>query len=172
MLFVDVVYLCKLIVFAELYSCMPLPVNDFTAPSNVWNWKLSVSSKRTRTNFVRWHSLKYLASHLTYPLIARVVGTPQMISQPVSSIFLCSLPSSGTWRTPGLSIPWCCLPIASSVCFVFFPLSVPCNTVLAKPVRRKTCPYYFSLRLFTLARCLSGPPVRLPARSWHGFPRW
>ena len=30
----------------------------------------------------------------------------------------------GTWRTPGLSIPWCCLPTSSSVCLVFFPLSL------------------------------------------------
>ena len=54
-----------------------------------------------------------------------------MTSQPVlhfslSSIFLCScspLPS-GTWRTSGLSIPCCCLPTSSSVCLVFFPLSL------------------------------------------------
>ena len=49
---------------------------------------------------------------------------PQMISQPVSTIFPCSLLPSGTWRTQHLSIPWCCLPTSSSVCFVFFPLSL------------------------------------------------
>ena len=47
-----------------------------------------------------------------------------MISQPVSSIFLCSPLPSGTWRTPGLSIPWYCLPTSSSLCLVFFPLSL------------------------------------------------
>ena len=48
-----------------------------------------------------------LSSHFIYPLTTRVVGVPQMISQPVSSIVPRSplaLPS-GTWRTPGLSIP-------------------------------------------------------------------
>ena len=45
-----------------------------------------------------------------------------MISQPVSSIFSCSPLPSGIWRTPGLSIPWCCLPTSSSVRLVFFPL--------------------------------------------------
>ena len=40
-----------------------------------------------------------------YPLTARVVRAPQMISQPGSSIFPCSPLPSGTWRTPGLSIP-------------------------------------------------------------------
>ena len=39
------------------------------------------------------------------PLTARVVGATQMISQPVSSIFLCSPLFSGTCRTSGLSIP-------------------------------------------------------------------
>ena len=65
-----------------------------------------------------------LFSSLIYPLTARVVGAPQMILQPVFSIFPCSPLPSGTWRTPGLSIPRCCLPTSSSVCFVFFPLSL------------------------------------------------
>ena len=61
---------------------------------------------------------------IIYPLTARVVGAPQMISQPVSSIFSCSPLPSWIWRTPGLSIPCCCLPTSSSVCLVFFPLSL------------------------------------------------
>ena len=43
-----------------------------------------------------------------------------MITQPVSSIFPCSPLPSGTWWTPGLPIPRCCLPTSSSVCLVFF----------------------------------------------------
>ena len=39
------------------------------------------------------------------PLTVRVVGVPQMILQPVFSIFPCSPLPSGTWGTPGLSIP-------------------------------------------------------------------
>ena len=39
------------------------------------------------------------------PLTARVVGAPQVILQPVFSIFPCSPLPSGTCRTPGLSIP-------------------------------------------------------------------
>ena len=45
-----------------------------------------------------------------------------MISQPFSSIFLCSSLPSGTWRTSGL--PLCCLSTSSSVYLVFFPLSL------------------------------------------------
>ena len=42
---------------------------------------------------------------IIYLLTAKVFGAPQMISQPVSSIFPCSPLPSGTLRTPGLSIP-------------------------------------------------------------------
>ena len=42
---------------------------------------------------------------IIYPLTARVVEAPQMISQQVFSIFPCSPLPSGTLRTPGLSIP-------------------------------------------------------------------
>ena len=59
---------------------------------------------------------------IIYPLTARVIGAPQIIGQPVSSIFPCSPLPSRTWRTPGLSIPRCCLPTSSSVCLVCFPL--------------------------------------------------
>ena len=62
--------------------------------------------------------------HHINPITARVVGAPQMILQPVFSIFPCSSLPSGTCRTPGLSIPWYCLPTSSSVCLVFFPLSL------------------------------------------------
>ena len=47
---------------------------------------------------------------IIYPLTTRVIGVPQMISQPVFSIFPCSSLPSWTCWTPGLSIPWCCLP--------------------------------------------------------------
>ena len=64
-------------------------------------------------------SVTFIIIIIIYPLTVRVVGAPQMISQPVSSIFPCFSLPSGTWRTPGLSIPWCCLPTSSSVCLVF-----------------------------------------------------
>ena len=73
----------------------------------------------------------FLVSHLpsftfTHLLTPGVVEAPQMTSQPVSSIFLCSPLLSGTLRSPGLSNPWCCLPTSFffflfSVCLVFFP---------------------------------------------------
>ena len=56
-------------------------------------------------NHVQMHisiSLKDIIIIISYPLTARVTGAPQMILQPVSSIFPCSPLLPGTWRTPGL----------------------------------------------------------------------
>ena len=97
---------------------------------------------------------------IIYPLTARVVGAPQMISQPVSSIFPSSPLPSWTCRTPGLSIPWCCLPAFSSVCLVFFPpFTVPSKMVLARSDEWETWPYHCSLRLFTMVRRSSCGPI-------------
>ena len=66
----------------------------------------------------------------TYPLTARVIWASQLTSQPVFSSFLCSPLPSGTWRTPGLSIPWCCLPTSSSVCLVVVSPQSPFHCAL------------------------------------------
>ena len=58
---------------------------------------------------------------LPIPSLQGFLGAPQITSQPVSSIFLCSPLPSGSWQTPGLFIPWCCLPTSFTVCLVFFP---------------------------------------------------
>ena len=84
--------------------------------------------------------------------------------------FIYPLTPSGTWRTPGLSIHWCCLPTSFSVCLVFFPLSL----CLAR---------WFWLDLMngkhvhTNAVCVSFQQldlhvVWLPAGSWHRLPGW
>ena len=53
-------------------------------------------------DFLTYHIVIIIINN---PLTARVVGAPQMILQPVFSIFPCSPLPSGTCRTPGLSIP-------------------------------------------------------------------
>ena len=105
------------------------------------------------------------------PLTARVVGALQMILQPVFSIFPCSPLPSGTCRTQGLSISWCCLPTSSSVCLVFFPFSL-C-------LARWFWPDLMNGRHdHTTAVCVSLRSsgglrvVQLPAGSWHGLPCW
>ena len=108
---------------------------------------------------------------IIYPLTASVVGASQMTLQPVFSIFLCSSLSSGTWRTPSVSIPWCCLPTSSSVCLVFFPVSL----CLA---RRFWPDLVNGKHDYTNAVCVSVRSsaglrlVQLPAGSWHWHPRW
>ena len=104
------------------------------------------------------------------PLTARVVGAPQIILQPVFSIFPCSLLPSGTCRTPGLSIHWRCLPTSSFVCLVFFPFSL-C-------LARKFWPDLINRRhdhTYTVSVSLQWSGglrvVRLPSGSWHGLPR-
>ena len=84
--------------------------------------------------------LHQLFLHLTfiYHFIVGVIGAQLMTSQSVSSIFLCSPLPSRTWWTPGLSIPWCCLPTSSSVCLLF-PFTVLCKMVLARPDAWDTC---------------------------------
>ena len=104
---------------------------------------------------------------IIYPLTARVVGVPQMISQPVFSIFPYSSLPSGTLRTPGLSSPWYCLATSSSVCLVFFHLSLfLIKMVLATSNERETWPYHCSLRLFTMVRRSSCGPI-----AWWIFAR-
>ena len=96
---------------------------------------------------------------IIYPLTRRVVEAPQMISQPVSSIFPCSPLPFGTWRTPGLPIPWCCLPTSFRLPCLLPPFTVPCETVLARSDEQETCPYHCSLHLFMMIRSLCGPIV-------------
>ena len=105
------------------------------------------------------------------PLTARVVGAPQMILQPVFSIFPCSPLPFGTCQIPGLSIPRCCLPTSSFVRLVFFPLSL-C-------LARWFWPDLMNGKLdHTTAVCVSlrspgGLRVaQLPAGSWHWLPGW
>ena len=113
----------------------------------------------------------HLISHLIYPLSATVAGAPQMISQPVSSIFPCSSLPSGTWRTLGLSIPWCCLSTSSSVCLVFFPLSLCLARWFWPDLMNGKHDH-------TIAVCISlwssGDlrVVQLPAGPWHRLPCW
>ena len=111
-------------------------------------------------------TFKLSPSPFSYPLIAGVVGAPQMTSQPVSSIFFCSPLSPGTLRTPDLSIPWCCLPTSICLPCLLPPFTVPRNMALARPDERETCLYHFSLRLFTMVRRSSCGPIACWILAW------
>ena len=99
-------------------------------------------------------------SSLIYPFTARVVGAPQIVSKPVSSIFL--LFSTGLWDFAN-SRPVHSLMLSSHLFFclpcLFPPFTVPCKMVLARPDERETWPYHCSLRLFTTVRRSSCGPI-------------
>ena len=129
-------------------------------PMGFLPWEIPVISLRNHHHY-----------HHHLPLDCEDHWAPQMILQPVFSIFPCFPLPSRTCRTPGLSIPWCCLPTSSSVCLVFFPFSL----CLA---------WWFWPNLMngehdhTIAVCVSLRSsgglcvVQLPAGSWHRLPRW
>ena len=108
---------------------------------------------------------------IIYPLTMRVIGAPQMISQPVSSISACSQLPFGTWQTPGLSIPWCCLSTSTFVCLPFFLLSLCLARWfwpdLINGRHEHTTAVYVSLRWSSGLHV-----VRLLAGSWHRLPHW
>ena len=110
-------------------------------------------------------------SHLIYPITMKVVGAPQMILQPLFSIFPCSPLPSGTCWTPGLSIPWCCLPTSSPVCLVFFPLSLCLARWFWPDLMNRRHDHTTAVCVFLRS---SGDlhVVLLPAGSWHRLPRW
>ena len=105
------------------------------------------------------------------PLTMRVAGAPQMILQPVFSIFPCSTLPSGTCQTPGLSIPWCCLPTPCFVCLVFFPLAL-CLARWFWPDLMNGKHDHTTAVCVSLQLSGDLPVVQLPAGSWHGLPRW
>ena len=83
------------------------------------------------------------------PLTARVVGAPQMISQPVSSIFPCSPLPSGTGRAPR---PVHSLMLSShlffAICLVLFrPFNASCKAAFQHCI---TLTFFVSLSLFNL----------------------
>ena len=79
--------------------------------------------------------------------------------------------ASGTWRTPGLSIPRCCLPTSSSLCLVFFPSSL-CLARWFWPDLMNVRHDHTTAVCVTLRWSGGLRAVRLPARSWHGLPCW
>ena len=126
-----------------------------------------------RDVFYLWREALSVSFSFTYPLATGVVGAPQMTSQPVPSIFLCSPLPSRTWRILGVSFPWFCF---WELHLFFFRLpcllphfTVPYKLVLARSDEQETCPYHFSSRFFTMVRRSSCGPIAcwiLAQTSW------
>ena len=87
----------NLLVSNRSYLPLPLSLSLSLSPSPSLSLSLSLSVCACVCHGVAIFNINTLT--------ARVVGAPQMILQPVFSIFPCSPLPSGTCRTPGLSIP-------------------------------------------------------------------
>ena len=72
---------------------------------------------------------------ISSPFTLEVVGAPQMTLQQYVSILSCLPLPSGNLQTPFPSIPWCYLPISSSVFLSFLLLSLPLAD-LSSPCQR------------------------------------
>ena len=109
----------------------------------------------------------------TYPFTMTVVGAPQMISQPVSSI---DLFSTALWDLAN-SRPVHALMLFSHLFFclpcLLPPFTVPWKMVLARPDEQETRPYYCSLHLFTMVRRSSCCPIACWILAWTSlFVTW
>ena len=86
----------------------------------------------------------------------RVIWTPQITLQPVSSSYPCSPLPSSTHQTAGRSIPWCCLPTFSFIRLSFvlsFPFPMcPARWSLTKTDEQEIWPLHCSLHVFTIFR--------------------
>ena len=97
---------------------------------------------------------------IIYPLTARVVGAPPMISHPFFLHF--PLFSTALWHLVN-SRPVHSLMLSFHLCHslprLLPPFTVPCKMVLARPDERETRPYHCSLRFFTVVRRSSCGPI-------------
>ena len=116
--------------------------NPFYPPRQIRVIMIILLSKRRTTTRVA-----NVIIIIIYPLTARVVGAPQTISQPVSSIFPVLHCPRGLGELQACPFSPLSLSALSSS-----PFTVPCKMVFARPDERGTCPYHCSLRLFTVVR--------------------
>ena len=121
---------------------------------------------------VRCHNLIF--HYLTYPLTARVVGAPQLISQPVSYIFPVLHCPLGLAELQAGPFPDVVLPPLPLSALLLSPFTVPCKMVLARHNERETWSHHCSLCLFTMVWRSSCGPIacwilaRTP-RWWHSL---
>ena len=86
----------------------------------IWKWKTKISFYQ---NFYFQLCCSHLISSLGL-LTLEVIGAPQMTLQQYLPILPCLTLPSGNLQTSFPSIPWCYLPISSSVFFSFLLLSL------------------------------------------------
>ena len=101
-----------------------------------------------------------------FPVLHCPLGLGELRAYPFPDVFP-SLPLSAL--TSGLPIPWC-LPISSSICPVFFPLSLCFARWIWPDLMNRRHDHTTAVCVFLRSSGLR--VVQLPAGSWHGLPRW
>ena len=158
----------------------PPPPTPSKSPSeNCPIAKVPLELRVKQNHYIFWvstyilYALKYLQTHYHHHQSLNREGRWGTTDDFATSFlhFSCSLLPSGTYWTPGLSISWCCLPTSSSVCLVFFPLSLCLARWfwpdLMNGKHDHTAAVCISLRSSGGLRV-----VQLPAGSWHRLPCW
>ena len=103
--------------------------------------------------------IDFISSHLS-PLTLEVVSAPQMMLKQYLSILPCLPLPSGNLQTPFPSIPWCYLPISSSVFLSFLLLSLSLAELSSPCQRILRCGHtIWVFRFFTMVRRSSCTPI-------------
>ena len=165
------IYIPYLHLFLDLwaYTCIPTSLSiSITEVTSLHKYSQEWFSFLSYTNKKRTVIGSLISSQLSLNREGRWGTTDDFAASFLH--FPCFPLPSKTWRTPGLSIPRCCLPTSSSVCFVFVLLSL-CLARLFWPDLMN------GRHDHTTAVCVSLQwsglrIVRLPAGSWHGLPHW
>ena len=132
---------------------------------NSYNFAFCLQFPETETGWKRYITTTVECTLPSLSPNCGVVEVPEMTSQPLSSIFVfffCFPLSSGTC---------CCLPTSSSVCLVFFPLSL-CLARWFWPDLMNGRHDHITAACVSLRSSGGLRVVRLPAGTWHGLPRW
>ena len=116
----------------------PMCVRMHVSTDHLWSSYL-ISSHLSLNREGRWGTTDDFATSFLHFTLFPTALLDVANSRPVHSLML----------SPRLLF---CLPC-------LLPLIEPCKMVLARPEERETCPYHFSLRLFTMVRRSSCGPI-------------
>ena len=97
--------------------------------------------------------------HLQLHLSLNCKGCWSTTDNFTTSFFHCSLFPTALWELVNsrhVQSLMLSFHLFFSLLCLFPPFTVPCEMVLVRPDERETCPYHFSLNLFTMVRFLCG----------------
>ena len=157
----SILYIIQMYCSPHAYQCLFFYTNILsstctTCPHKIGNQFDCSTLQRNK------RSAKSFASHLNYPLTARVEGPRGTTDDFATSILHFSLFSTALWHLAN-SRPVRSLMLSSHL-FLCLPCLLPtftvlCKMVLARPDERETWPYHCCLRLFPMVRRSSCGPI-------------